>query len=73
MPLNMPQPTLFNRRFWEDELPARLVEAAVTHVPRTAPGEGGVRLRQVERHAAVFSSLGLTLGETSYIIRLLGR
>ena len=23
----------FNRRFWEDQLPARLVEAAVTHVP----------------------------------------
>ncbi len=40
MPLNLPQPMLFNRRFWEDELPARLVEAAVTHVPRTAPGEG---------------------------------
>ena len=23
----------FNRRFWEDHLPVRLVEAAVTHVP----------------------------------------
>ncbi len=23
----------FNHRFWEDQLPARLVEAAVTHVP----------------------------------------
>ncbi len=23
----------FNRRFWEDQLPARLVEAAVNHVP----------------------------------------
>ena len=31
----------FNRRFWEDQLPARLVEAAVTHVP--VP----LRLRQV--------------------------
>ena len=31
----------FNRRFWEDQLPARLVEAAVTHVP--VP----FRLRQV--------------------------
>ena len=31
----------FNRRFWEDPLPARLVEAAVTHVP--VP----IRLRQV--------------------------
>ena len=30
-----------NRRFWEDQLPARLVEAAVTHVP--VP----LRLRQV--------------------------
>ena len=58
----MPQPMLFNRRFWEDELPARLVEAAVTHVPRSAPGEGGVRLRQVERHVQKFSFKGKHLG-----------
>ena len=31
----------FNRRFWEDQIPARLVEAAVTHMP--VP----LRLRQV--------------------------
>ena len=53
----MPQPMLFNRRFWEDELPAHLVEAAVTHVPRTTPEEGGVRLRQVERHVLFFSQV----------------
>lgn len=29
----------FNRRFWEDQLPDRLVEAAVTHVP--VPFRGG--------------------------------
>ena len=30
----------FNRRFWEDQLPARLVEAAVTHVPVPFRGTG---------------------------------